>query len=111
MRHYIGERTPAGCTVEVLDRDNPNGGYELPPRHDLRWAGANGFDWGTVGIPGEQLSVALIADAVGDREAKAHFQAFKSRVIAPLEGDTWEMSQEDVLQAVRDIERTRGRTP
>ena len=106
MRHYVGERTPEGCTVEVIDRDNANGGYQLNARFDLANKSPTGFEFGYSGSGPAQLALDLLADALGDDErALRHYQKFKVKVIAPLEGDSWEMSQEDIVQPVGDIER------
>lgn len=105
MKHYLGERTPAGCTVEVLDRNDPSGGYPLDPRFDLRRHSPDGFSWGYAGSGPAQLSLALLADALGnDERAQDNYQEFKRRMIAPIEGDTWKMSQEDIRQTVARIE-------
>ncbi len=110
MKHYIGERTPEGCTVEVLDSSNPNGGYALDPRHDLRNHSPDGFNFGYGGSGPAQLSLALLADALGnDAKAQQWYQDFKFKVIARLEGDHFELSQEDIIQTVANLAEARGR--
>ena len=109
MKHYVGERTPEGCEVDVLDRDAPGGGYPLPPRLDLRNHSPT-FAWGYAGSGPAQLSLALLADALGDEErAQDHYQDFKFRVVGRLPHDGWELSQEDIVQTVARLEAERGR--
>jgi hypothetical protein len=104
MRHYLIERTPQGVTAEVLDSDHPPGGYALDPRHDLRNHSPDGFEFGYSGSGPSQLALALLADALGDDALAAeHYHAFKSRVIAPIEGDRFEISQEEIRQVVHRI--------
>lgn len=110
MKHYVGERTEAGCQVDVLDGSHPNGGYPLGPRHDLRNHSPDGFNWGYGGSGPAQLALALLADALGDDEkAQRLYQDFKFKVVGRLEGDKWELSQEEILQSVLTLEAERGR--
>ena len=109
MKHYIGERTPEGCAVEVIDRDHPGGGYLLDPRLDLRNHSPTGFEWGYTGSEPAQLALALLADALGDdARAQRHYQDFKFQVVGRLPHDGWELSQEDIVQAVARLEARRG---
>jgi Family of unknown function (DUF6166) len=56
------------------------------------------------------LSLALLADAFGDVEkAERLYQDFKFSVVARLDADHWELSQDDILRAVDPIEARRGR--
>jgi Family of unknown function (DUF6166) len=110
MKHYVGERTGQGCEVMVLDASHAGGGYLLDPRLDLRKHSASEFSWGSSGSRSSQLSLALLADALGDdRKALALYQEFKRRIIAPLEGDHFELSAEDIRQTVARIEAQQGR--
>ena len=55
------------------------------------------------------MSLALLADAIGDdKRAQRFYQDFEFEVIAQLEGDRWELSQEDIQQTVAQIEADRG---
>lgn len=110
MKHYVGERTPEGCTVEVLDSSLPGGGYLRDPRHDLRNHSPDGYNWGYGGSGPAQLALALLADALGDdQKAQRFYQDFKFRVIGRLDSDTWELSQEDIRQSVAAIQAERGK--
>jgi hypothetical protein len=110
LKHYVGERTSQGCTVEVIDSSNPHGGYELPPRFDLRNHSPDGFNWAYAGSGPAQLALALLADALGnDEKALQYYQSFKFKAIARLPEHRWELSQEDICQTVRQLEAERGR--
>src|SRR5947208_15806700 len=110
MKFYHGERTPDGCEVEVIDADHPQGGYPLDPRTDIRNHSPSGYEWGYGGSGPAQLALALLADALGDDEkAQRFYQDFKFKVIGRLEGDSWELSQEDIRQAVSALEAERGK--
>jgi hypothetical protein len=110
MKSYIGERTPTGCEVMVLDPTQPGGGYPLDPRFDLRRHSPDGYSWSYSGSGPAQLALALLADVLGnDRKAERWYQEFKFKVIARLEGDTWEMSEENIRQAVAQLEAERGK--
>jgi hypothetical protein len=110
MKHYVGERTPQGCEVEVLDQDAPGGGYPLNPRFDLRNHSPTGVEWGYGGSGPAQLALALLADALDDDErAQDAYQDFKFRVVGRLPHDRWELSQEQILQTVAQLEAKRGR--
>jgi hypothetical protein len=110
MKHYVGERTPGGCEVDVIDTGSPTGGYPLPPRQDLRNHSPDGYNWGYSGSGPAQLALALLADALGDDEkAQRFYQDYKFKVIARLQDDKWGLSQEDIRQAVAAIAEERGR--
>jgi hypothetical protein len=112
MKHYVGERRPEGCQVEVIDKDMPDGGYPLQPRFDLRKHSPTGFEWGYTGSGPAQLALALLADALGDVErAQRHYQDFKFKVVGRLPHDRWELSQEDIIQKVASMEQVRARSP
>jgi hypothetical protein len=110
MRHYVGERTPDGCEVDVIDAASPKGGYTLDPRLDLANKSPTGFEWGYAGSGPAQLSLALLADALGDDEkAMRLMQDFKFRVVGRLPHEKWELSQEEVRQTAAQLEAERGR--
>ena len=110
MKKYIGERTPDGCQVLVLDHSKPDDSYLLPPRHDLRNHSPDGFEFGYAGSGPSQLALALLADALGnDEQAQRLYQDFKFKVIARLDGDRFELTEEKVKQTVARLEAERGR--
>ncbi|MBX9583677.1 MAG: hypothetical protein K2X87_25525 [Gemmataceae bacterium] len=105
-KRYVGERTPDGCMVTVIDA---GGERPLDPRYDLRNHSPDGYNFGYNGSGPSQLSLALLADALGDDgKAQDHYQRFKSRVVARLEGNSWELSQAEIVRAVAQIEAERG---
>lgn len=107
MKRYIGERTKNG--VEVIAIDAEGGKEPLDPRHDLRNHSPDGFNWGYGGSGPAQLALALLADALCDDEkARRFYQDFKFKVIARLDGDSFEMSEEEIRQKVAALEAERG---
>jgi hypothetical protein len=101
-------RTPQGVTAEVVDPSHPAGGYPLDPRYDLRNHSPAGYEMGYSGSGPAQLALALLADALGDTDqAQEHYQKFKARVIAPIEGDAFEISQEEIKQIVHRLAQER----
>jgi hypothetical protein len=110
MKSYIGTRGPNGCTVTVLDDAHPDESYALNPRFDLRRHSPTGFEFGYSGSGPAQLSLALLADALGDdAQAVRHYQDFKRKVIARIDDDQFSLSQEAIQAFVRQLEAGRGR--
>jgi hypothetical protein len=107
MKRYIGERTEKGVKVIAIDAE---GGQEpLDPRYDLRKHSMDGFNFGYGGSGPAQLSLALLADALCDDEkAQRFYQDFKFKVIARLDGDRFEISEEEIRQKVAALEAERG---
>ena len=104
MKHYIGDKTPQGCEVDVVDSTAPGGGHPLNPRHDLRNHSPDGFSWGYSGSGPTQLSLALLADALGDdAKAQRFYQDYIYKVIARLDGDRFSLSEEDIKQTVAEL--------
>jgi hypothetical protein len=107
-RRYVGRRTPTGCQVTVDDGAGVT--RPLDPRFDLRSHSPTGYEWGYTGSGPAQLSLALLADALGDVErAQELYQDFKFAVVGRLSGDEWELSQDDIRDAASRIEAGRGR--
>ena len=78
MKTYRGTRTGDGCTVTVTDA---KGTQNLAPRFDLRNHSPTGYEFGFNGSGPAQLSLALLADALGDdQKAQDHYQTFKFKV-------------------------------
>lgn len=108
MKRYTGRRTEAGCVVLVVEDGEER---QLDPRLDLRNHSPDGLEWGYAGSGPAQLALAILADHLrtttdvlavprapdhADRLAERWHQDFKRTAIAPLEGDTWTMTAEDV---------------
>jgi hypothetical protein len=91
-RHFVGRRGDGGPAVVTVD-DRP-----LRPRNDLRNHSPDGFQWGYGGSGPAQLALAILAEATGDDEAALMFyQDFKWQYVATLTGDTFILSQADVI--------------
>jgi hypothetical protein len=80
MLHYEGKRTDGECEVT---KSNGAEAAPLPLRLDLWDHSPTGFEWGYGGSGPAQLSLAILADALGDDEkaVKLH-QPFKWEVIS-----------------------------
>lgn len=95
---YRGQRTREGASVTV-------NGLPLNPRHDLYNHSPDEFEWGYGGSGPAQLSLALLADHLGnDSEALAHYQDFKFAVVAGLSGDSWTLTDEQISQALQELQ-------
>jgi hypothetical protein len=96
-------------TVQVSDPTHPAGGDPLDPRFDLR-RHADAFEFGFPGSGPAQLSLALLADALGDDDrARDSYQRFKQRHVARWEGDRFAITEEEIRQIVAGLEQERGR--
>jgi Family of unknown function (DUF6166) len=95
MKTYCGERTERGCEVTV-------DGKPLRMCSNLSGKATNAFDWGYVG--GGQLSVALLADLLGnDAKAKSMCEAFENAVVANLPHDSWTMTEYALATALAPL--------
>jgi hypothetical protein len=83
----------------------------LPLRHDLRLHSAE-FNWGYGGSGPAQLSLALAAEVTGDDEAAQDvYQQLKRKVVGRLPEDGWTLSEDQLRQAIREIqERDQGQS-
>lgn len=97
MKRYEGYRDIEGCQVWVQS------GLEKPRklrlRLDLSRHSPTGFEWGYGGSGPAQLALALLADALNDKEAIQLHQRFK-RFIAEIKTDVWTMTEEDIKEKV-----------
>lgn len=103
MKEYVGKRRPDG-TAEAFIRD---GGriMALRPRFDLRNHSPSGFEWGYGGSGPAQLALAILADHLGDADRAVRiYQAFKRRVIEPLDRGGFVLSPADIDAALIGIE-------
>lgn len=101
---YIGRRVElVGCHVTVTDR---RGTRLLAQRQDLRLHSPSGFEWGYLGSGPAQLALAICADVLGnDERAVRVYQRFKEKMLAPLFGDDFRLSEELAREVIADIER------
>ena len=94
---YRGQRTSGSASVTV-------NGRPLNPRYDLSNHSPDGFEWGYSGSGPAQLALAILADHLeNDGLAQAHYQEFKSVIIAGLHEDQWSLTSDEVASALERI--------
>ncbi|MGI9504927.1 MAG: DUF6166 domain-containing protein [Geminicoccaceae bacterium] len=106
---YHGELLVDGaCLVSVIGADQIR--RELRPRLDLANHSPTGFSWDFAGSSPAQLSLALLADALGDDErALRLYQPFKFAVTARLPQDKAWFASEDVIAILATHVDAQGR--
>ena len=92
MKYYEGRRTIDGIRVTV-------DGVPLDPRYDLAAFTRLGFEWSYEGDAPRQLSLALIADAVGEDLARLWSKPFMTSVVLCLDND-WQLTDEDIRKTL-----------
>jgi hypothetical protein len=96
VKTYVGGRSLAGAAVTV-------DGKPLDPRYDLKRLSPTGFEWTYEGNGPAQLSLALLADHLGDdARALALYQPFMRAVVAELD-NSWELTTAEIDAALRGI--------
>jgi hypothetical protein len=105
--HYRGERRPDGiCSVLVEDRGTDGATTriawrELPLHLEIRAHSPSGFAWGYGGSGPAQLALALLVDALGDRElAERHY-------VSKWE-DNWSITACEIRSFVAEQEKSSG---
>ena len=89
MKVYEGGRYLEGASVTV-------DGRILDPRFDLKVFSTAGFEWTYEGAGPRQLSLALLADHLGDdQQALAHCEQFMIDVVANLD-NSWRITSETI---------------
>lgn len=103
QRIYVG--TPDGIVMVTSTQDRGATAKPLNPRLDLIRKIPTGFSWGFTGSGPHQLSLALLADALGDdRLALALMIPFTHRVLASIPADEpWSMSDTIVRSVAHSI--------
>jgi hypothetical protein len=91
---YFGCRTEDGLAVFKEAEDGQTA--LLAMRNDLRNPSPTGPEWGYSGSGPAQLALAILSDAVGDREALSCYQDFKFSVVCALPHDHWELRRDEV---------------
>ena len=96
MKVYSGSRTIDGIVVTV-------DGEPLDGRYEFKRFTRTGFEWTYEGAGPAQLSLALLADHLGD-DARALdlCERFMRSIVANLEND-WELTGEDIDRAVEAL--------
>ena len=95
MKHYHARRTIDGIMGTV-------DGEPLDARYDLEQFTDLGFEWSYEGDSPRQLALALIADCLGDDDARNFSSEFMTLVIAELDND-WQLSEEDIRREIRSM--------
>jgi hypothetical protein len=96
MKIYVGGRSLAGAEVTV-------DGKPLDPRYDLKRLSPTGFEWTYEGNGPAQLSLALLADHLGDdARALALYEPFMRAVVAELD-NSWELTSAEIDAAIKTI--------
>lgn len=96
MKTYVGGRSLAGAEVTV-------DGKPLDPRYDLKRLSPTGFEWTYEGNGPAQLSLALLADHLGDdARALALYEPFMRAVVAELD-NSWELTSAEIDAAIKTI--------
>ena len=91
MRIYRGTRT-SGETQVLVDHE------ELPLRTDLANHSPTGFEWGYGGSGPAQLALAILAYDVNDEIALAHYEQFKTEVVAKFKRDGFLLTSFDIRE-------------
>jgi len=73
----------------------------------------DGFNWGYGGSGPSDLALAILADLIGKKEARKHYQAFKWDLIAKLpQGKGWTLNEQQIrrwlVERKRLIDRPTG---
>lgn len=104
MKTYVGKFESGEYQVIIEDSDGKGRiNYRaLPLRLDLVNKSPTGFSWGYGGSGPAQLSLALLADAVGDEEALTMYQSFKSYFVAVLPAE-WYTPEEEIRRVVTHL--------
>ena len=95
MKYYEGRRTIDGIRVTV-------DGVPLDPRYDLAVFTRLGFEWSYEGDAPRQLSLALIADAVGGDLALQWSKPFMASVVLGFDND-WQLTDEDIRKTLETM--------
>jgi len=94
MKIYEGGRSLDGAVVTV-------DGAPLNPRFDLKRYSPAGFEWTYEGDGPRQLSLALLADHLGnDAQALALTEKFMHDVVAELD-NAWRLTSTEIEAAIQ----------
>ena len=102
MKSYIGRRRHDG-TLSVTVKNGDGQERDLDPRFDLRRHSPSGYEVGYAGSGPAQLSLAILADLVGEDRARSAYQWFKVACIANLPRDeNWVLSETEILGVLKN---------
>ena len=77
-------------------------GNPLDTRNDLERFTDLGFEWSYEGDSPRQLALALLADCLGDDDARNLSTKFMTHVIAKLDND-WQLSEADIRREIQSM--------
>jgi Family of unknown function (DUF6166) len=98
MKRFCGDRTIDGVMVTV-------DGRPLDQGLDLHRYTVNGFEWSYEGEEPRQLSLAILAEHLGDAAAaKSLVDPFMRAVVANF-GNEWEMTSADIEAALAALRK------
>ncbi len=106
MKTYVGKICEDGAYRVVIE-DERGGVSPLPLRLDLANKSPTGFSWGYGGSGPAQLALALLADAIGEKEALEVYQDFKRDYVAVLPAE-WYIPEEDVKERAKYLKAVRS---
>jgi hypothetical protein len=99
---YEGKREKEGCKVVRRDGEEWEA---LSLRLDLWNHSPTGFGWGYAGSGPAQLSLALLADALGDEERVISLhQDVKQATISRLIDEDWQMTEEEIRDEAQKLQ-------
>lgn len=102
MKIFRGVRTSSGCTVTVDDKP-------LSLCTEIVNHSPDAFEWGYGGSGPAQLALAILMECFQNPEqAERLHHGFKWKVIAAIQSDVWQMTDDEVIQALDKIELERG---
>lgn len=92
---YSGARVRGEAVVVVVGDGNE---HKLDPAYHLKCLSPDGFDWGHSSRGGEQLALALLADALGDGAvALALYKEFAADWVRGAPRPEWVLFHDQVL--------------
>lgn len=98
MKTYEGKRTIDGLRVTV-------DGKPLSEHYEVKKFTGYGFEWTYEGESPQQLSLAILADYLGDNERAIRLsEPFMKQVVANLDND-WTLTGGQIDSALKDIEK------
>jgi hypothetical protein len=104
VKLYKGVRRTYGATVCVI---TDAGRMPLAPCNNVINHSPDGFEWGYLGSGPAQLALALCMDALDGDRARAIkvYQPFKEEHIAPIDGNEFSFTADQVRRYIFDIEK------
>ena len=103
-RYYSGDAFGQVSVREGFTAADGSNRAKLRPRHDLHRYPAANFSWGS-DSPGQlQLSLALLADALGDDERALKFHQDFSRRVVSIFPDRWTITRARIVAHANTIE-------